>query len=50
MTGMPVWLRRSHAPGWEVVAVAVALGKVVVSAVAPGRKKRSDRTRSDSRY
>ena len=41
MTGMPAWLRRSHAPGW----------RYVVEAAAPGReKKHFDRIRSESRW
>ena len=41
MTGIPAWLRRSHAPGWGDVAVAVV----------PGRNnKRLDRTRSEPRW
>ena len=39
LTGMPVWLRRSHSPGWEGVMVAVAPGRNVVAAAQPGREK-----------
>ena len=37
MTGMPVWLRRSHAPSWGGIAMAAAPGRSIVESAVPGR-------------